>query len=306
MNSIAHKFAGKARTARTAAKTTKTTMFAGTAVATLVFLFLSDLQAQRPSFPPEHAPQSARPQAAPALAMTMVFEEGLVTADITETPLENVLAELAERTGVIFEVRTQENPRVSIHLKRVPLEEAIRRIVLGNDTVFHYGPDSRLEQVKVLPRNAQSPQPGIAYYGTGKITRTGAPVETPEQALQAVIGKAGIEDREKGIGILAKNRSAEGVKALMACLRDPAPEIRVAAIEALAAMNAHDALPGIVRNLRHANPGVRQSAATAVALLGDAGNLTDLKPLSADKDARVAAAAEVAIRKLSASPGKRK
>lgn len=235
-----------------------------------------------------------------------MFEDGLVTADVTESPLESVLSELAERTGVIFEVRAQENQRVSIHLKRIPLEDAIKRIVLGNDTVFHYGADSRLALVKVLPRKTNSPQPGIAYYGTGAITRTGAPVETPEQALQAVVGKASIEDREKGIGILAKNRTAEGIKALMACLRDSAPEIRVAAIEALAALNVNDALPGIVRNLRHANPGVRQSAATAVALLGDAGNVIDLKPLSADGDARVAAAAEVAIRKLSASPRKRK
>jgi len=60
-------------------------------------------------------------------------------------------------------------------------------------------------------------------------------------------------------------------------------------------------LPNIVKCLKDAHPGVRQSATTAVALLGDSKNLKDLKPLTFDKDASVAGAAEVAIRKLSSS-----
>jgi HEAT repeat protein len=87
-------------------------------------------------------------------------------------------------------------------------------------------------------------------------------------------------------------------------ISDPAPEIRCAVIEGLAALGAHEALPEILKKLRDANSGVRQSATTAVALLGDARNLKDLKPLSADKDPSVAAAAELAIRKLSAAEKK--
>jgi hypothetical protein len=41
-----------------------------------------------------------------------------------------------------------------------------------------------------------------------------------------------------------------------------------------------------------------------VALLGNSQNIKDLKPLSSDKDVSVAAAAEMAIRKLSATEKK--
>ena len=66
-------------------------------------------------------------------------------------------------------------------------------------------------------------------------------------------------------------------------------------------LGVHEALSGILESLKDPHPGVRQSAITAVALLGDENNLSDLEPLRADRDADVASAAETAIQKLSAS-----
>jgi len=168
--------------------------------------------------------------------LKMRVEEGKVTADIVDSPLQAVLRELADWTGIIFEVRSHENPSVSIHLKGVSIEEAIERITSGNDALFLYGQGTeseRITMVRVFPRTAPVQQPGLVYLGTGTITKTNNTIDTPEQALRVLSTNASIQDREIGIGVLAKTRSDEAVKALMNCISDPAPEIRVAALEGL-------------------------------------------------------------------------
>jgi hypothetical protein len=278
-------------------------------LAVMALALCTNLPAQRPQFPPPLPAQ--RPQGSPPPTqqqnkgfMKMRVEEGRVTADITDTALQVVLRELADRSGVVFEVRSQENPPVSIHLKQVSLQEAIQRIASGSNTIFLYGQgeeSAKLTLVRIFPRTPPVQQPALVYLGTGAIIKKNNAAETPEQALQVLASSANLEDREMAVEILVKNKGDAAVKALAGCISDPAPEIRVAAIEGLAALGARANLPEIVESLKDAHPGVRQSAATAVALLGDAGNLKDLKPLTSDKDASVATAAEVAIRKLSSS-----
>ena len=262
-------------------------------------------QVQRyPSRNPQ-VPRPGQPQVQKPAVQKIRVDGDRVTADISDSPLQNVLQELADRTGIIFEVRSQENPLVSIHLNRISLQEAIQRIASGCDTIFLYDQDKpeseRITLVRVFPRTNPIVQPSIIYLGTGAVTKSNEDVETPEQALKVLAESTSVEAREKAIEILVGTKSESAVAALKNSLADPAPEIRVAAIEGLAALGARGALPGILKCLKDANPGVRQSATTAVALLGDAKNVKDLKPLSADRDASVAAAAEIAIQKLSAA-----
>jgi hypothetical protein len=240
--------------------------------------------------------------------LTIRLEDGKISADIVDATLQDVLKELAARTGIIFEVRSQENPLVSLHLKKILIQEAIERITSGNNTMFFYDQNppgsEKINLVRVFPRTGEPPQPSILYLGTGAITKSGDDITTPDQAFQILVESTKIEEKEKAIEVLESAKSSEAVKALMITLNDDAPEIRMASIEGLTVLNAHDALPGILKSLKDKNPAVRQSAATAVSLLGDAENLKDLKPLSADKDAGVAAAAEMAMRKLSAGAKK--
>jgi hypothetical protein len=235
----------------------------------------------------------------------MRVENGRVTAAIANCPLQKVLKDFAERTGIIFEVRSQEDPPVSVNLYGVSLEEAIERITPGYNRILSYGNKSgepgRIVMVQVFPRIGSSQQPGILYLGNGTITRTSDDIETAEQAIKILAEGKDKEQKERAVEILVESKGAEAIKALIGAVSDPAPEVRVAAIEGLAALNAQTALPSIMKGLRDRHPAVRQSAATATALLGTAQNLKDLRLLSADKDAGVAAAVETAIRKLSTS-----
>ncbi len=259
------------------------------------------VQAQRPWNSRTQVPQPNQPPR--PIILKMHVEEDRVTADIVDCPLQKALQELADRTGIIFEVRTQDNPLVSVHLQRIPLEEAIQRIASSSNAVFLFGPDQkdsgRPMLVRIYPRTNPIQQPGLVYLGTGVITKTSKYIDTPEQALKALEDKASVEDRERAIEFLATTKDNTAVNVLMRSINDAVPEIRIAAIDGLAAMGVNTALPAILKRLKDEHPGVRQSAVTAVASLGDSRNLKDLIPLIADRDASVAAAAELAMRKLS-------
>ena len=238
--------------------------------------------------------------------MKMRIEDGFVTAEIRATPLQGVLEELADRTGVVFSIQSQENQPISISLYRVSLEEAIQRILSSENNIIYYGRDAagntRIEYVRVEPRANAPAQPSIRYIGTGAVTKTGEDtVDTPDQALKVLSESANLEARQKAIEVLVAAKGEVATLALMGALSDPAPEIRAAAIEGLASLGARSALPAIILSLKDKHPGVRQSAIVALALLGDAENVKDLKPLVKDQDASVAAAADIAIRKLSSS-----
>ncbi len=257
-----------------------------------------------PGFGPSRIPAVNQP-VVPAY-MKIRVEGDRVTADIRSTPLQQVLEEFANRTGLVFEVQTQENPAIFLSLYHVTLLEAIQRILAGENSIFYYDQDiagtSRVAFVRVFPRGNQLPQPSLRYIGTGAITKSGDDtVETPEQALKALAESQNLETRQKAVEVLVKIKSPVTVEALASVLNDPAPEIRSAAIEGLASLGARNELPDIVKALKDQHPGVRQSAVAAVSWMGDADNIKDLKPLGRDKDASVAAAAEIAMRKLSSA-----
>ncbi len=291
----------------------------GLIAALLILPSLCSAQARRPTpFPPGRtpfpgqpripgqpfpgAPQPAQPSVPPFLMIRV--EENRVTAQIRATPLQQVLEELAARTGIIFEIQSQEDPPVSLSLYSEDLQEAIRRIVASENSILYYGNDaagwSRLEYVRLFPRANQPQQPSLLYIGTGAVTKSGDDtVDTPEQALKVLSESQSVEARQKAVEVLAVAKGEIPIMALLGALLDPAPEVRSAALEGLASLGAHSSMPAIIQSLRDRHPGVRNSAIMAVALLGDAENVRDLKPLTRDPDASVAAAAEVAIRRLS-------
>jgi hypothetical protein len=236
--------------------------------------------------------------------MKIRVEEDHVSADIRNALLQDVLEELAAQTGVIFEAPIQVNPPVSVSFYRVTLQEAIQRIVAGNNSLFYYDSSepagNRIQLVRIFARGKG--EASLRYIGTGAPTkRAEDALETPEQALKALEDSTNLEKRQKAVEILVAAKGEPAIQGLMKALRDPAVEVRVAAIEGLSAMGVRSALPQFQQALKDSHPGVRLSAVQAIALLGDAANVKDLDPLARDKDGAVASAAQIAIRKLSGS-----
>jgi hypothetical protein len=237
--------------------------------------------------------------------MRMRLDDAGLTAQIRATPLQQVLEELAARTGVVFEIESQENPKISIVLDRVSVQEAIHRLLSGNDSQVYYDRDeagrSQVQFVRVFSQVLRPMPPSLRYIGTGAITKRGEDaIDNPEQALAVLAESTNPVAKQKAVEVLVAVRGQAAVPALKVALADPAVEVKVAAMEGLASLGAREALPQFLPSLKNSHPGVRQSAILAVATLGDAGNLKDLRPLLRDPDGSVAAAADMAIRKLSA------
>ncbi len=247
----------------------------------------------RPTPPPPTSPAS----------MKIRVEQEQVTAQIVSTPLPQVLDELAARTGLVFELAAQEATPVTVTFSRISIKEAVERLADDFNSIFYYSRDesgqSRIMFVRIFPRGNKPQQASLRYIGSGTITRTGDDtVDTPEQAVKVLEESEDVDVRQKAIEVLAAVKGDAFVEAITKALDDAAPEVRVAAIEALAGTGVHAALPKILLALKDPHPGVRQSAAVAVALMGDVENIRQLQPLTRDKDASVAAAAEMGVKKL--------
>ncbi len=257
----------------------------------------------RPLAPPRQFPGPPVP-AVPAY-MKLRVEDGWVTAEIRSTPLQQVLEELAARSGIVFEVPMQDDDLVSVTFFKVTLREAVERLAGDNDSAIYYAPDgaggNKIQFVRIFSRPGKTPQPSIRYIGTGTVTKSGdETLDTPEQAIKVLAESKKVDLRQKAIDVLVATKGEAAIQALTQAVDDPAPEVRVAAIEGLATLGVRTALPSIVKCLKDPHPGVRQSAIVAVALLGDTENLKELRPLRKDPDPSVATAAETAIKKLSA------
>ncbi len=269
-------------------------------------LCLLPAQASRPTTrsTPRQPPARAQNPPPGPVTMRMRVEDGYVTADLRNVPLARALDELAARTGVVFELGMQDASTASVSLYRAELREAIERIASDHDCIYYYGRDAggldRLEFVRVFSRARNVQQPSLLYIGTGTITRAGDDsIDTPEQALKVLAESQDVDARQKAVEVLAASKTDISAQALAAAADDPAPEVRAAAIEGLAGLGDRNALPIVVKALKDKHPGVRHSAITAVALLGDSREIQYLHPMQDDPDASVAAAAEMAMRRLS-------
>ncbi len=251
----------------------------------------------------QSVPRVQSPPAGP-VTLKMRVEGGFVTADLRNVPLQRAFDELAARTGIVFELGMQDIATASVSLYRVELREAIERIAPDHDCIYYYGRDAegqeRLEFVRVFSRARNVQQPSLLYVGTGVITKTGDDtVDTPEQALKVLSEGGDVDARQRAVEVLAASKTDISAQALAVAAEDPAPEVRAAAIEGLAALGDRSGIPIVVKALKDKHPGVRHSAITAVALLGDSRELQYLRAMQDDPDASVAAAAEIAIRRLS-------
>ena len=258
-------------------------------------------QVRRPLPKPRPAPE---PPPSP-LKMKIRFEDGNVTAELQSVPIQLALAELAARTGIVFEIGLHDTTTVTVSLYKETPAEAVMRIAGRNNAILYYdtGEDGspKVTFARIIASVDRPAQPSLSYIGTGTISKRGDDVaETPEQALRVLKEGGSPEAKEKAIELLVTSKADAAPEALSAALADEAPEVRAAAVEGLASLGDRDMLEQIVKALRDKNPGVRQSALTAVALLGDSDNLKDVRPLVKDPDASVVAAAESAVRKLSA------
>ena len=134
------------------------------------------------------------------------LHRGRLTASIENHPLHLVLEELSARSGVtVVPGAGVEGDYISVDVKDVPLEEALRRLLNNYDAFFYYGAVGRetrssLRAVWVYPKGtagALRPVPPEAWAGTSDLQASladGNPA-VRERAYEALMSRPQSESR---------------------------------------------------------------------------------------------------------------
>ena len=212
--------------------------------------------------PPGAAAPAADP---PAKRLSVSVEDGLLSVDVGEVELVDVLRAISEQTGIRLHVRGATGPVQPQAFEGLPLPQALWRLVGRSGTLMILRPDPDHAGVG-------TPQTVRIYASDhgGSATQTVAFVPPPEAKPPAPRTDPGER--------LAEVRELASEEELIAVLRDePEASVRRAAVGALAEFGSGAALEGIILALKDSDRSVRLKAIETVATLSDESSLARIE-----------------------------
>jgi HEAT repeat protein len=246
---------------------------------------------------------------APPLAITV--DQGLVSVDVHDALLADVLRSVSEQAAVQVTMRGGDRDRVTESFDDVALDEAIKRLARGHDVVLIYRSrkgrtgtgglvealvyeaslpsapavidpkqrTARLQAVRKLIQEARRRQPGAFDSLTGILATEPDPVVRRTAA-------AGV----------ASIRGPEAVAALTTALGDQDPSVRAAVVSSLGSMRDETVAPAVAQILaRDPVAAVRRAAVWALAALRSDDAHRGLQVAVSDADASVRRSAVSAL-----------
>ena len=189
-----------------------------------------------------------------------------------KTPLGSVLRELSRATQATFDVHGDMPPTVTDAFEAVPLEKGLRRLFHQADVSLLYagsertrGAERRLVRVWIFARN---PAAGSGPDATEQL----------EASILKAASAGSREERWQAVGELANSGDKGARDALLAAMRDPEPDVRERAIDALGDLRDEAAVGPLSRALtQDEDEDVRESAADALGEIPSAESVAALK-----------------------------
>jgi hypothetical protein len=234
----------------------------------------------------------------------VTIHDGLLTVDVRDAPLGDVVRVIGERTGARVVMPNNISSRVTGAFTRVPLEEGIKRLLRGHSLVLVYattaggGDGVVLSEIQVV--GSSPPLPYVQ-------ARTDPdPADRPAR-LRAVRMLDGRRDAEAAADLirmlsedpdpviravaatgLGRVRTAAAATALTAALADQAVSVRIQGVHGLRMVGGVGAL-GLLREVLTRDPDsrVRRAAARAVAELPGEDAAWVLQAATSDPDESV-------------------
>lgn len=220
--------------------------------------------------------------AAPAAAVELDIEDGLVTIDATDVPQQEILDAIANRRGIRLVQQAALTRRVSIHADRQPLASVLDELLGTSDSYLLFLPAA-------APTELGRPRiPGTLWvFAAG----TGYGLDFLESVL--LRGEPG--ERKEAVRVLGKFATPAAVRTLALALGDDDGRIRRAAIETLAAIGSDEALAALASAALAGEPATRAAAAESLGAAGGASARAYLHLALEDEDPRPRAAALEAL-----------
>ena len=183
---------------------------------------------------------------------------GLLTVNVHEVPLSTLLEEIARHGGLALEGQASLAGRITVQFRQIRLEDGLRSILQGQSYALEYS-------LKTRDRSdiARVPTRLRVFGKAGGSRASSGPVEREAQAslgrlrvdlprVRAVLGGADdVWDKWDAIAALAESEhSAVALPLLRVALADQDEDMRLAAVEALAALGGDGAAAALEIALR--------------------------------------------------------
>lgn len=201
----------------------------------------------------------------------VVVRRGLLSVDLREAPLAEVLRSIGEQSGLRVTVADEVSAQVTETFTNVPLEQGIRRLARWHSLVAIYVASERAGGV---PELAELRVYGMSVRASGEV---GAAMDRqdgmdPASLVAAEPGAAApsVALRIQGLRRLAQTGDQAAVAPLAQALtRDREPQVRAEAAIGLATVGGEAALAALTEALTDENVSVRLRVADALGRFQD-------------------------------------
>lgn len=149
----------------------------------------------------------------------ILVESGLLTVSIKDISLVNFLDELANQTGIVFDVYANTDRKVTGHYSKIPLDEGLKRLLSPSNFIIIYMDKNDLSKKTEIKKI-------IVYDHFGDPSGQ----RTIKQTTQSDVGKEGRKTGEKR----NKTDAAKSLEAYAEQLKDVDPDIRADTVSDMA------------------------------------------------------------------------
>lgn len=228
----------------------------------------------------------------------------LLTMRVKDVPLQKILKEIADLTGIKVVYNGPADALVSAHFSDVSLYSGLKRLLRGFSYVLVSAKNTdstvepRIAQITVFSQNRGNPQHSQEPQRRSRVSSVGLPDPSLE-SLVSRLKNSNAEIRQQTVdqlGDLMDDRAIGPLSDILA--KDPDASIRASAAEALGDIGEEAARGVLEEALRDPHVLVRRSAVEALGEMGGSDSIYALQEALNDQDKAVRNLAAEALEEL--------
>jgi hypothetical protein len=221
---------------------------------------------------PEESPKT---DSSPGNSLFTKYEDDLLSVDIKDVPLADVLQKLSDETGILFSFPPAIGEEsVMVRFSNFTMPDALNKILSSHDRIFIYEErqsdsdesiPSRLKEVRIF-----TPLPQGATRGTAKGTSSDPPTVINSKSSEPTqIAKNNAVQRKAGKRPSGRTGKRQTVASLGDDLKNSDTNVRLEAIRRLGSIGNADAIGHLTTALEDRDPDVKEAAKNALQELQD-------------------------------------
>jgi HEAT repeat protein len=237
------------------------------------------------------------------LALAVSVEDGLVTVRARDASIEAIVQEIARQDGLTVATHQLLDKRVTLDIERLPLEEALDRILRDGSFMLSATRDRSLagdssRKLWVFSTASGAPPPLAVDNSIADQTKDPDSVSPDELTgpVSLALADSNATVRADAVSALGSAHDNPQAAALAhSALSDTDPAVREEAAYALGQIGGEMSLRALAQALRDPQRDVKQTAIEALASMGGDQAALALAPVLDDPDPRLRAAAVDAL-----------